>query len=112
MARKRPIQEAERVGRADHTNADAPHLFFDLSVQLSHFGPMDAGTIMVLRMVAVVKPHHIVQQPIVADAPRNREIRIGSVVPVVAVQIGKGMAEVIEGEKSFAVLTAKTVRTM
>src|ERR1700730_13611857 len=54
---------------------------------------------MVFGVIAVVEKEPVINFSIAADAPRNRFIGIGTVMPVVTVQIAEAMAKIPERQK-------------
>ena len=78
---------------------DRAHAFLllqllDAAAEFFHFGPVNLWTEMVLGVISVVEEKPIVNFSVTAYAPRNRLIGVGSVMPVVAVQITETMAEI------------------
>ena len=71
----------------------------DLPLELFHFRPMHFGTEMMLGVVAVVEENPIVNFPIATYAPRNRFIRVSSIMTEVSIQVAEAMAQIEEGQK-------------
>jgi len=65
---------------------------------------MDLRPEMMFGVVTVKKPSPVVEFAVGAHAPRNRLIRIATVMPIVAVQIRQAMAKVIERQKKTYVM--------
>src|SRR4029453_13333478 len=74
-------------------------MYHDLIAQRLHACPMHLRSEMMLRVVAVKKPDPIVKFVVTANAPGKRLVRVTTIVPVVAVKVGKTMAEVPERKK-------------
>lgn len=96
MRRQVRIEEAERVGRADDADPGSALLVDDFVAKRFHPGPMDLRPEMMFRVIAVIEPRPVIEFLVAADSPRNRFIRVTAVVPVIAVQVGKAMAEIIK----------------
>src|SRR5215470_11603236 len=83
---------------------DRAHAFLFLQVldappKLFHFGPVNLWTEMVLGVIAVIKKQPVVNFSVTAYAPRNRLVRIRPIVPVIAIQVTKTMAEIPERQE-------------
>ena len=104
MRRQIRIEEAERVRWLDHAHAGGALLLDDLIAERLHPGPMHLRPEMMLGVVAVVEPDPVVELVVAAHAPGDRLVGIAAVVPVVAVQIGKAVAEVIKRKKETNVV--------
>ena len=78
---------------------DRAHAFLllqvlDVSAEFFHFSPVNLWTEMMLGVIAVVEKQPVVNFSVAAHAPRNRLVGVRSVVPVVAIQVTKAMAEI------------------
>ena len=78
---------------------DRAHAFLllqvlDVSAEFFHFSPMNLWTEMMFGVIAVIEKQPVVNFSVAAHAPRNRLVRIRAVMPVVAVQVTKTMAEI------------------
>jgi hypothetical protein len=62
---------------------------------------------MMFRVVAVVEPGPVVNLFITTHAPRDRLVRITSVMPIVSVQIREAVAQVPERQKKTDVTPVK-----
>ena len=98
------IEKAEGVWRSNNAHARFPLLLDDLIPKRLHPGPMDLWPKVVFGVVAVVEPDPIIKLVIAADAPGDRFIRISTVMPVIAVQVGKTVPEIPKGEKETEVV--------
>src|SRR5262245_48239918 len=83
---------------------DRAHAFLFLQVlnasaEFFHFSPMHFGTEMVLCVVTVVEEQPVINSSVAADSPRNRLVGVRTVVPVIAIQVTKTMAEIPEGQE-------------
>ena len=93
------IEETERVRRLDHAYAGGALLLHNLIVKRLHARPMDLRPEVMLRVVAVVEPGPVVEFVIGAHTPGERLVRISTIVPVIPVQVGKTVAEIVKGQK-------------
>ena len=59
---------------------------------------------MMLGVITVIEPGPVVEFLVAADSPRDRFVRIAAIVAVIAVQVGKAMAEVPEWDKETNVV--------
>src|SRR5438067_2344267 len=101
------VKKAERVRWLDHTHPSSALLFENLVTKGLYSGPMHFRPEMMFGVVAVKEPDPVIELVITAHAPRNRLVRIASVMPVVAVQIRQAVAKVIEREKETDVMPIK-----
>src|SRR5262249_11962014 len=83
----------------DGSNAFLFLKLFDVSMKFFHLRPMHLGPEMVLGMVAVIEKQPVIDFSVTAHSPGNRFIRICAVMPIVAVEITKAVAEVPERQK-------------
>src|SRR6185295_12225810 len=104
MRRQIGIEEAERVRRPDHADSCGTLLIDDLVAERLHPGPMDLGPEMMLSVITVIEPGPVVEFLVAADSPRDRFIRVAAVMPVVAVQVGKTMPEIIKRNQKTNVM--------
>src|ERR1700720_409888 len=105
------IEKPKGMGRADNPRSLALLRFLNLSVQFHHFRPMLLRAIMMLGVVTVVHPSPVVELVISAHAPRNWLVRVCAEVFVIAVQRGKSVPEVIEGQKEDDELPVENAKT-
>src|ERR1044072_6934032 len=68
-------------------------------MEFFHLCPMHFGSEMVLGMVTIVEKQPVVDFSIATYAPGNRLIGICSIMPIVAIEITKAVAEVPERQK-------------
>ena len=68
-------------------------------MKLVHLRPVHLGTEMMLGVVAVVEPEPVVELVITADTPGNRLVGIAPIMEIVAVEVGKAVAQVIKGQE-------------
>src|SRR5438034_6008240 len=83
---------------------DGAHTFLllkvlDAAAKFLHFSPVNLWTEMVLGVIAVVEEEPVIDFSVAAHSPRNRLVGVGSVVPVVAIQVTKTMAEIPERQE-------------
>ena len=71
----------------------------DAAVKLFHFRPMHFWTEMVLCVITVIEEKPIIQLSVAAHAPGNWFVRVGSIMPIVAVQITEAVAKVPERQE-------------
>src|SRR5438067_12185159 len=71
----------------------------DLPLELFHFRPMHFRTEMMLGVVAVVEENPVINLPVATYAPRNRFIRVSSIMTEVSIQVAEAMAQIEEGQK-------------
>ncbi len=90
--------------RSNHAHARFALLLDNLVPKRAHPGPVNLWPKVVFGVVAVVEPDPIIKLLIAANAPRDRFIRISTVMPVVAVQVGKTVPEIPKGEKETEVV--------
>src|SRR6478752_2698965 len=88
------IEKTEHVRVFDRADAFLLLQVLDGSAEFFHFGPVNLWTEMMFGVIAVIEKQPVVNFSVAAHAPRNRLVRIRAVVPVVAVQVTKAMAEI------------------
>ena len=71
----------------------------NLIMKRLHACPMDLRPEVMLRVVAVVEPGPVVELVVGAHAPGERLIRVTSIVPVIPVQIGEAVTEIVKRKK-------------
>jgi hypothetical protein len=71
---------------------------------------MHFGSEMMLRVIAVKEPDPIVKLLVTAHAPGEWLIRVTTIVTVVAVEIGKAMAEIPKRKKETDVVPVKDAK--
>ena len=103
-ARQIAIEKAEGVWRSYHAHARFALLLEDLISKRTHARPVHLWPKVMFSVVAVIKPDPVIKLVIAADAPGDRFIRISTVVPVVAVQVGKTVPEIPKGKKETKVV--------
>jgi hypothetical protein len=74
-------------------------MLHDLIAQRLHSCPVHLRAEMMLRVVAVKEPDPIVKLVVTAHAPGERLVRITTIVPVVAIQVGKAMTKYQNGRR-------------
>ena len=74
-------------------------LLGDLAMELVHFRPVHFGPEMMLGVVTVIEPKPVVELVITADAPGDRLVGVTPEMEVVAVEVGKTMAQIIERQE-------------
>src|ERR1700738_3717657 len=90
------IEKTESVRRLDDADAGGALLVDDLVAEGLHPGPMHLGPEMMFGVVTVKEPNPVVELVVAAHAPGDRLIGVAAVMAVVAVQVGKAMAEIPE----------------
>src|SRR5206468_12517644 len=90
------VEETKHVRMLDCTHAFLLLQVFDVSAEFFHLRPMNFGAKMVLGVIAVVEEKPVIDFSVAAHAPRDRFIRVRSVMPVVTVQVTETMSEVPE----------------
>jgi hypothetical protein len=95
------------VRRFDHANAGSTLMFHDLIAQRLHACPVHLPPEMMLRVIAVKEPDPIVKFVVTAHAPGKWVVRVSTIVPVLAVEVGKTMAKVPERKKEADVAPVK-----
>src|SRR5678816_1940966 len=85
--------------RLDHPNPSSALLIQNLITKGFHSSPMNLRAEMMLRMVPVVEPSPVIKPVIRAHTPGERFVWITSIVPVIAIQIGKAVTEIVERKK-------------
>ena len=93
--------------RLDHAHPCRALLMDNLVTKSLHSCPMDLRPEMMFGVVTVKKPSPVVEFAVGAHAPRNRLIRIATVMPIVAVQIRQAVAKVPEWQKETDVMPVK-----
>src|SRR5689334_24112754 len=93
------IEKSECMRRLNDARAGGPLFAHELPLKLLHLRPMHARAIMVLGMVAVVEPEPVVELVIGAHAPGERDVRLASIMQVVAVEVREAVAEIPEGKE-------------
>ena len=88
------IKKSKGVWWLDHSDPGSALLFHDLHSRPMHFWPE-----MMLGMEAVKKPEPIVKFVVTTYPPCKRFVRVGAVMAVITVEIGKAMAKVPERHK-------------
>ena len=83
----------------DHPYSGRALLLDNLIAQRLHLGPMDLRPEMVFGVIAIIEPGPIVHLFVGAYPPRNRLIRIATIMPIVAIQIRQAVAEVPKRQK-------------
>ncbi len=90
--------------RLDHAHRCRALLIDNLVTQGVHSCPVDLRPEMMFGVVTIIKPDPVIELVITAHAPRNRLVRIATVMAVVAVQIREAVAKVIERQKETDVM--------
>ena len=90
------IEETECVRRLDHADTGGALLLHNLITKRLHPGPMNLRPKMMFGVVTVVKPGPIVELVVTAYTPGERLVRIAAIVPVIPVQVGKAVTEVLK----------------
>src|ERR1700760_1391105 len=85
--------------RFDDANAGGALLVDDLIAESLHPRPMDLWPEMMFGVVTVKEPDPVIEFVVTAHAPRDRLIRIATVMAVITVQIREAMAEVPEADQ-------------
>src|SRR6187401_2841626 len=101
------LQKTERVRHLDNTHSSPALLLDNLIAERLHSSPMHLRPEMMFCMVAVVEPCPVVELAIGAHAPCDRFVRVATVMPVVAVQIGKAVAKIPKRKKETDVMPVK-----
>ena len=93
------IEETECVRRLDHAHTGGALLLYNLVTKRLHAGPVNLRPKMMFGMVAVAKPGPIVELVVTAYPPGERLVRIAAIVPVIPIQVGKAVTEVVKRKK-------------
>jgi len=88
------IKKAEHVSSLDRADAFALLQISNALAKLFHLRPMHLWPEMVLGVITVVEEEPVIDFPVAAHAPCNRFVGIRAVMPVIAVQITKAVAEI------------------
>src|SRR4029077_9061769 len=88
------IEETEHVRMFDRAHVLLFLQVLDASAEFFHFSPVNLWTEMMFCVIAVVEKQPVVDFSVAAHAPRNRLVGGRPVVPVVAIQVTKTMAEI------------------
>ena len=104
------IEKSKGVGRLDYSDTGSPLLFYDLVAERLHARPMYFRTEMMLRVVAVKKPDPIVKFIVTTHPPGKRFVRVAAIMAVIAVEIGKAMAQVPERHKKTDVAPVESAK--
>src|SRR5437763_1760028 len=83
-------------GTADAADSGGALLFDAFITKRFHPCPMDLRPEMMLGVITVVEPRPVVEFLVAANSPGDRFVRVAAVMPVIAVQVGKAMAEIIK----------------
>ena len=93
------VKKTESVWHFDDPHPSRVLLFNNLIAQCLHSRPMHLRPEMMFRVITVKEPSPVVKLPVSAYAPRDRLVRITSVMPIVSVQIREAVAKVPERQK-------------
>src|SRR4029453_8589948 len=88
------IEKAKHVRALDRAHAFLLLQVFDASAEFFHFSPVNLWAEMMFGVIAVVEKQPVVDFSVAAHAPRNGLFGVRSIVPVVAIQVTKTMAEI------------------
>ena len=99
MRRQIRIEETECVRRLDHAHTGGVLLLYNLITKRLHAGPVNLRSKMMFRVVTVVKPGPIVELVVTAYPLGERLVRIAAIVPVIPIQVGKAVTEVVKRKK-------------
>jgi len=93
------IKKSKGVWWLDHSDPGSALWFHDLIAECLHSRPMHFWSEMMLGMESVKKPEPIVKFVVTTYPPCKRFVRVGAVMAVITVEIGKAMAKVPERHK-------------
>jgi len=93
------VKKTESMWHFDDPHPSRVLLFNNLIAQCLHSRPMHLRPEMMFRVITVKEPSPVVKLPVSAYAPRDRLVRITSVMPIVSVQIREAVAKVPERQK-------------
>ena len=79
------IEKAEHVCSLDRADAFLLLQIYYALAKVFHLRPMHFWTEMVLGVIAVVEEKPVINFSVAAHAPGNRFVRVGAVMPVVAI---------------------------
>ena len=98
------IKKAERVWGLDYPHPRGALLVHNLVTESLRSRPMDLRPEMMFGVVTIVEPSPIVELVVGAYAPRNRLVRIATVMRIVAVQVREAVAKIPERQKKTDVM--------
>ena len=93
------VEKTESVRDLDNTHSSPALLFDDLIAKRLHSRPMHLWAEMMLRVKSVVEPRPVIELAVGAHTPGNGLVGIASIMPIVAVEITKAVAEVPERQE-------------
>lgn len=93
------IQKPEHVRMLDRAHSFPSLQVFDAPPELFHFGPVNLGTEMVLGVIAIIEKKPVVNFSVTAYAPSDRLVRVRPIMPIIAIQITKTMAQIPERQE-------------
>jgi len=101
------VEEAEGMWRFDDAHAGGPLLVNNLVAEGLHLRPVHLRPEVVFGVVSVVEPDPVVKLVVTAHAPRDRLVWIAAVMPVIPVQIGKAVTEIVKRKKKTDIAPVK-----
>src|SRR3954454_20043380 len=101
MLRQIWIQETEHVRVLNRAHAFLFLQVLDVTAEFFHFSPVNLWTEMMFGVIAVVEKEPVINFSVTAHAPRNGLVRIRAVMPVVAIQVTKAMAEIPKRQEVY-----------
>src|SRR5882724_6544885 len=93
------IKKSKGVRWLDHSDSSSALSFHDLIAECLYARPVHFWPEMMLGMEAVKKPGPIVKFVVTIHPPGKRFVRFAAIMAVIAVEIGKAMAQVPERHK-------------
>jgi hypothetical protein len=93
------VEKAEHMRALDYAHAFLLLQIGDASTKPFHFDPVHLRPEMVLGVITVVEKEPVINFAVTADAPGDRLVRVGAVMPVITVQVTKAVAEIEERQK-------------